>query len=325
MSTRKEGTRMAGSDKVLIILNPVAGHGKSLTLRPQVEERLRQNGVEFQTILTERRGHAQELAATAHLNGFRIIAAMGGDGTLSEVVNGLFTRYDGNIPADIKLAAIPSGTGNDFLGGSDLPLDWTACVDALRDPVYRRVDVLEVRDSGGLRRYAANCLGIGYDAYVTGKVTQKGTGKVGPLGYMVEAFRGLLYFNPSNARISISGNPAKDYQGMWLFAVTNSEKFGGGMRVNPGAKIDDGRLNYALLYGVPRKNLVGLIFGVRSGKHVGKPGVFLDTAAEVSVEVPQGFPCHVDGDTVDVKYPVTAKVLPGVLPFVVGAAPSTRA
>lgn len=316
---------MAGSDKVLIILNPVAGHGKSLNLKPLVEERLRKNGVEFQTIVTLRRGHAQELAATAHLNGFRTIAAMGGDGTLSEVVNGLFTRYDGSIPADIKLAAIPSGTGNDFLGGSDLSLDWSVCVDALVDPSCRRVDVLEVRDSSGFHRYVANSLGVGYDAYVTGKVNQKGTGKVGPLGYMVEAFRGLLYFKPEKARISISGSGSKDFTGMWLFAVTNSEKFGGGMRVSPGAKIDDGLLNYALLYGVPRRNLIGLIFGVRSGKHVGKPGVFLDTAAEVSVDVPQGFPCHVDGDTVYVKYPVTVKVLPGALPFVVAAAPATYA
>lgn len=316
---------MAGSDKVLVILNPVAGHGKSKSLMPLVEERLRRNGVEFQTILTERPGHAQELAATAHLNGFRTIAAMGGDGTLSEVVNGLFTRYDGHIPADIKLAAIPSGTGNDFLGGSHLSTDWTVAVDALKDPEYKRVDVLEVSDSAGFRRYAANSLGIGYDAYVTGKVSQRGMGKVGPLGYMVEALRGLLYFNPVSAKVSISGAPPSTYDKMWLFAVTNSEKFGGGMRVSPGAKIDDGRLNYALLYGVPRKNLVGLIFLVRSGKHVGKPGVFLDTATEVVLEVPQGFPCHIDGDTVDVTYPVTVKVLPGALPFVVGAASQSKA
>jgi diacylglycerol kinase (ATP) len=137
---------------------------------------------------------------------------------------------------------------------------------------------------------------------------------------MVEALRGLLVFNPVNARVSISGSPPVSYDGMWLFAITNSEKFGGGMKVSPGAKIDDGRLNYALLYGVPRKNLVGLVFMVRSGKHVGKPGVFMDTATNVVIDVPQGFPCHVDGDTVLVTYPVTVRLLPGVLPFVVGAA-----
>ena len=312
-------------DRVLIILNPVAGHGKSIGLRPQVEQRLRDNGVEFETILTERPGHAQELAATAHLNGFRTIAAMGGDGTLSEVVNGMFTRYDGVIPEDLKMAAIPSGTGNDFLGGSGLSTDWREAVDALSAPAIKRVDVLEVSAPKGFRRYAANSLGFGYDAYVTGKVSQRGTGKVGPLGYLVEALRGLLEFNPASANVSIDGAAPQDYGQMWLFAVTNSEKFGGGMRVSPGARIDDGLLNHAMLHGVPRRNLLGLVFMVRSGKHVGKPGVQMGTAREVVLDVPQGFPAHVDGDTVRVTYPVTVRVLAGALSFVVGPSDQHRA
>lgn len=316
---------MAVSDKVLIILNPVAGHGKSGNLRPQVEERLRKNGVEFETILTERPGHAKELAATAHLNGFRVIAAMGGDGTLSEVVNGMFTRYDGRIPEDLKLAAIPSGTGNDFLGGSGISTEWEDAVDALAAPQFRRVDVLEVSDSNGFRRYAANCLGAGYDAYVTGKVTSRGTGKVGPLGYMVEALRGLFVFSPAGMKVSVSGGPATHYDRVWLFSITNSEKYGGGMKVNPGAKIDDGRLNYAMLHSVPRRNLFSLVFLVRSGKHAGKPGVLMDTATGIELDAPQGFPCHVDGDTVRVTYPVTVKVLAGALPFVVGPLGGQRA
>lgn len=316
---RREGTGMAETEKVLIILNPVAGHGRSLTLKAPVEERLRKRGVAFETILTERPGHAQELAATARFNGFRVIAAMGGDGTLSEVINGMFTRYDGQIPEDLRLAAIPSGTGNDFLGGSGLSTAWQDAVDALAAPSYRHVDVFEISDSAGFRRYAANCFGVGYDAYVTGNVNKRGTGKVGPLGYMVEAIRGLLVFNPARLEVSVSGEPPRQHDRVWLLSVTNSEKYGGGMRVNPGAKIDDGRLNYAILHGIPRKNLFGLVFLVRSGKHAGKSGVFLDTASGLVLNAPPGFPCHIDGDTVRVVYPVTIRVLAGVLPFVVGA------
>lgn len=308
---------MAEPEKTLIILNPVAGHGRSLALRQQVEYRLRKNGVEFETILTERPGHAQELAATAHLNGFRVIAAMGGDGTLSEVVNGMFTRYDGRIPEDLKLAAIPSGTGNDFLGGSGISTDWTEAVDALGSPSFRKVDVFEVSDSSGFRRYAANCLGFGYDAFVTGNVTKRGTGKVGPIGYMIEALRGLFVFNPASLKIGVDGADPSERDRVWLLSVTNSEKYGGGMKVNPGAQIDDGLLNYAMLHGVPRKDLFSLVFLVRSGKHVGKRGVLMDTAASIVVDAPQGFPCHVDGDTVRVSYPVTVRVLAGALPFVV--------
>ena len=315
---------MSGSDKVLIILNPVAGHGKSKRMMPEVIKRLRGNGVDFEVVETAGPGHAVEIAAAATGNGFGVIAAMGGDGTLSEVLHGLL--YNEEEPAvprfpRLKVAVIPSGTGNDFLGGSDLLTGWEAAVDSLANPVVRQVDVLRLTDSSGLCRYVANSVGIGYDAYVVKRMGELGTRKIGKLSYMVEALRGLLYFNPVAAEVLTGDAPAKSYQELWLFAVTNSEKFGGGMRVCPGAKIDDGILNSAFLYGVPRRSLVGLIFLVRAGKHVGKPGVVMQTGTRVTINVPEGFPCHVDGDTVDVKYPVTIDILPGLLPLVAGAAP----
>jgi YegS/Rv2252/BmrU family lipid kinase len=315
---------MAASDKVLVIHNPIAGHGKSGRLLPLVKERLYRNKTGFEVIVTESRGHAEALAAKADFNGFGVIASMGGDGTFSEVVNGLMSRFDGRFPPHLRVAAIPTGTGNDFLWGSHLPTDWQHWVDVLRNPVTRPVDIFQVNDSTGFQRYAVNCFGIGFDAYVTSRVNELGTGKIGPLGYMVEAFRGLLHFNPARSTVQPAGGPATRCDRMWLFAVTNSEKYGGGMQICPGARFDDGLLSYALLHGVPRRNLVALILSVRSGKHVGKPGVFIGSATAVSVEAPEGFPCHVDGDTAHVKYPVTVKVLPGVLPFVVGSKSGQR-
>jgi len=284
---------------------------------------LRAGGVEFSVVQTERPGHARVIAGEAYANGFSTVAAMGGDGTLSEVVDGVFSRHDGHIPADLAVAAIPSGTGNDFLGGSGMSTDWMDAVHALCARTVRNVDIMEVSDSAGFRRFAANSWGVGYDAYVTGKVSQRGTGKVGPLGYMVEALRGIAVFNPERAKIAMSGGDPEVCEQMWLFAITNSERFGGGMVVNPGARVDDGFLNYAILHGVPRSKLLGLVFLVRSGKHVDKPGVSLGVATQVILDVPQGFPCHVDGDTVHVTYPVTVKVLSGAMPFVV-AAPGAR-
>jgi diacylglycerol kinase (ATP) len=317
-----------GAGKVLVILNPVAGYGRSGKLRPLVEERLKAHGVDFEIVETDRRGHAVELAAAAATGGFGMVVAMGGDGTLSEVLHGLITSQGSpgspHLPPGLKVAVIPSGTGNDFLSGSNLLTNWEDAVGSLVDPVTRQVDVLQLTDASGFRRYVANSVGIGYDAYVAKRVAELGTQKIGSLSYMVEALRGLLYFNPAPARIASGDGPGKMYDGLWLFAVTNSEKFGGGMRVSPGARIDDGVLNYAFLHGVPRRSLVSLIFLVRSGKHAGKPGVVMDTADCVTIDVPEGFPCHVDGDTVDVKYPVSIRVLPGILPFVVGGAPAAR-
>jgi len=125
-------------------------------------------------------------------------------------------------------------------------------------------------------------------------------------------------FNPGKFTIGIDDAGPVERDRMWLLSVTSGEMYGGGMKVNPGAKIDDGLLNWAMLHGVPRRALFGLVFLVRSGKHVGKPGVLMGTAARLSVDAPEGFPCHVDGDTVRVTYPVTVRVLAGALPIVVG-------
>lgn len=308
---------MSGAEKVLVILNPIAGHGRSGKLMPALTDMLNRSGIEFRLTVTEHAGHAREIVATHDLGDFGIIAAMGGDGTFSEVVDGLLTRFPQGLPPHLKVAAIPSGTGNDFLGGSSLSTDWEGAVRGLEAPVVRRVDVLQVRDAASFRRYAANCFGIGFDALVTSKVTERGTGKIGPLGYMVEAFRGLVSFSPVEVRIERAGDVLGTYRDLWLLGITNSQQYGGGMRINPGARIDDGLFNYAFLHGVPRRNLVGLIFLARSGKHVGREGVVMDVARELSVDAPEGFPCHIDGDTAHVRYPVVVEALPGALPLVV--------
>lgn len=303
--------------RVLVILNPVAGRGKTIKRLPLVRRKLTENNIPFDVVETKCPGHATDLAASASRNGYDVLAAMGGDGTVGEVVNGLLQAKETGAETDVKVAAIPSGTGNDFSWGSHLFSAWKEAVDALINPRVRHMDVLRLNDSAGVSRYVVNSVGIGYDAYVVKRVKELGSRKIGHLSYMLEAFRGLFKFNPGVMSVSIDERPASVHERTWVFAVTNGEKFGGGMTVCPGALADDGLLDVAFLHGVPRKDLIGLLFRVRKGKHVGRPGVVRASASSVTVHAPQGFPCHFDGDTVDVRYPVTVKVLPGALPFLV--------
>ncbi|MGI6632822.1 MAG: diacylglycerol/lipid kinase family protein [Bacillota bacterium] len=312
---------MAAPKRVLVILNPTAGHGKTKKRLPQVQIALDNYGIPYEIVETERPGHATELAASASHNGFDVLAAMGGDGTLSEVVNGLMQARERGAKTTAKLAAIPSGTGNDFIGGSRLFEDWQDALLALVNPSVCNMDVLHFADSGGFSRYVINSFGVGYDAYVVKRVMELGARKIGNLSYMFEALRGLFYFKPGTLSVSVDEGPGREYERTWIFAVTNSEKFGGGMTVCPGALPDDGLLDFAFLHGVPRKNLPGLVFKVRGGKHIGKPGVVRGSARSITVNAPEGFPCHIDGDTVDVRFPVTVRVLKGVLPFTVKGEP----
>jgi diacylglycerol kinase (ATP) len=305
--------------KVLVILNPVAGHGKAKRRLPAVRSALAQSGIPYDVVETERRGHAAEISAAAAKNGYDILAAMGGDGTLSEVVNGLLAAREEGTETSVKIAVIPSGTGNDFSVGAGLFETWEEAVQALSNPGVRYMDAFRFSDSSGITRYVVNSVGIGYDAYVVKRVAELGARKIGGLSYMYEALRGLFFFNPGPLSVSFDGEPEAWYDKTWLCAITNSEKFGGGMKVNPGALPDDGRLNVAFLHGVPRQGLLPLVFLVRGGNHVGKKGVVLRSASLVKLSAPDGFPCHVDGDTVPVRFPVMIQVLPRVLPFVAKA------
>jgi len=302
--------------KVLIIANPVAGHGRTKKRLPAVRSALDEIGIPYDVVETEHRGHATEISRAAAANGYSVLAAMGGDGTLSEVVNGLMEASEGGREKPVKLAVIPSGTGNDFAVGSGLFATWEEAVRALLRPNVKYMDVFQFSDSAGLSRCVVNSVGVGYDAYVVKRVSELGSRKIGGLSYMYEALRGLFFFGPARLSLSFDDEPEVQYEKTWLCAITNSAIFGGGLKVNPGALTDDGRMNVAFLQGVPRRGLLPLILLVRSGKHVGKKGVVMRDASAIKLSAPDGFPCHVDGDTVDVRFPVTVRVLPGALPFV---------
>ncbi len=267
--------------------------------------------VRYETVETKGPGQAREIALERCKSGTRVIAAMGGDGTLNEVVNGVLLS---GVPG-VAVATIPAGTGNDFAGGNRLFSDWRESIDALASPSIWNVDVFMAEDARGFRRYVINSVGIGFDAYVVKRVCALKSRKMGKMSYMLEALRGLFQFDPGDMTIA-SGPEEKDHARVWLFALTNSGNFGGGMRVSPNATADDGKMDLALLQGVPRMHLVSLLFLVRSGKHVGRPGVFLRQSEEVTIQAPPGFPCHIDGDIVDVDYPVRVRVVHRGLPMV---------
>ncbi len=318
-----------GSNKICIVLSPVAGHGKAANLLPKVLEILKSGGIVPCVMHSRYPGHPTELAKEACMKGYDMVVAMGGDGTVGEVVNGIMDAGS----AKAALGIIPAGTGNDFVAGNRLFSDWKHATEALLEPFVKQLDVISFQDSGGIKKYAINSIGVGYDAYVVKQVAALGSRKFGRLGYMLEALKGIIKFEPETLRLgikdeksktdkvvtSISGScPMLEKKKVWLFAITNSENFGGGMKVCPGANSWDGRFDYAFLEGMPRYKLLRLVFLVRSGNHIGKPGVFRGQATEIIIGAPQGFPCHVDGDVVDASYPILVRLHAGVLSAVVG-------
>ena len=148
--------------RIFIILNPCAGAGRSRDIWPKIESFLQALGVDFTTRLTTGPGDADRLAAESELSTFDALVAAGGDGTLFEVVNGLYRRNPGERP---PLGVIPIGTGNAFARDLGLaPGDWRAAVERLLSAPVRRIDVGRV--SSGLECfYFVNIIGLNYNSW----------------------------------------------------------------------------------------------------------------------------------------------------------------
>ncbi|WP_273373408.1 diacylglycerol/lipid kinase family protein, partial [Alistipes megaguti] len=161
------------SDKWFVIVNPVAGGGRGLDHFPQISKLLRDAHIVCEPVFTEHKFHATELTVTAVREGYRRIIAVGGDGTLHEVVNGLFIQQT-VCPDEVLLAVVAVGTGNDWVrtfGISNRYQDAVRAISAgcsfLQDVGVVSYEEAHYRQS----RYMANVAGVGFDAHVVRKLS----------------------------------------------------------------------------------------------------------------------------------------------------------
>lgn len=311
----RKGALLDPSHKICIIVNPVAGHGKAQTILPEVKALLKDYDIEFDLITTGGPRHAETLAMEFAGNDYRAIVAMGGDGTLGEVVNGVLAAKQ---QRPIPLAAIPAGTGNDFITGNRLFSHWAESIEALARPQVKQFDVMLVKDAANRMRYAVNSLGVGFDAYVVKRVAERKSKRFGSMSYALEVIRGLFTFQPDDMKIAVDGEE-RHVEKAWLCAVTNSENLGGGMKITPGATSDDGYLHVGHLSDIPRSRLIGLLFSVFKGNHIGKQGVHIGTGRKILIDAPESYPCHLDGDVLEATYPLSVELVPGAVPFLAGS------
>ena len=149
-------------DRYKVIINPTAGKGRAGTLLPEVENSLKRLNLDFEIFTTERVWHAAELASEAGREGFTVVVAGGGDGTVNEVINGLMTAKGRGekIPA---LAVLSIGRGNDFSFGADIPSNLPDCLEVLNNGKRRLLDVGLIKGGLTQRAYFGNGIGIGFD------------------------------------------------------------------------------------------------------------------------------------------------------------------
>jgi YegS/Rv2252/BmrU family lipid kinase len=269
----------------LVIVNPNAGKRKGEKDWPTISALLTEAGIEFVHVFTTHRDHAVSVAED-HINqGFRKIIVVGGDGTLNEVVNGIFRQQAVNS-TDILIGMIMVGTGNDWGRMYRLNVKYKKAIKAIRKQRIFVQDAGRVNYYDGSReisRYFVNIAGLGYDALVT-RMTNltKESGGGGTLAYLVNLLKGL--FRYKNAYLDIFVDGERVYKGKVFSMSAGICKYnGGGMMQLPFAIPDDGLLDVTIFKRVTKLTVVRHLKKLYSGTFTNLPFVQTHTGRAISI------------------------------------------
>jgi len=299
----------------LFIVNPIAGSGRAHGYTPRIEAWMTERGIDGRLLETRERGHAERLAAAATDLGHDRVIAVGGDGTIQEVLNGLLTAGaapDGGPPS---LGIIPAGRGNDLARSVFLPLDPMACLPIAVGATGRRFDVGKATSEDGAVRYFGAAGGVGFDAEVAYTMAvRRRFWMRGEAGYFLGTLNELRRFHNSELRITLrsDGEDRVVDQRFLFVAFANGPYYGGGMLICPDAETDDGRLDVCLVGDLSRFEALRELPGIYKAKHVNNKKVEIVHARSLHIEGDASARVHLDGEPFGTAS-VEISLLPGAV------------
>jgi diacylglycerol kinase (ATP) len=294
-----------------LIVNPTAANSAVGKNWPRIHDFLQAEGASFDAVFTEEPEHATQLARQALDDGYRTIVAVGGDGTLNEVINGL--AEEGAVDPEVTLGIIPCGTGADFARMVGVPRDYMeACRHLLRcEP--RPVDLGRItclREGREVERYFINAAGLGFDGEVSEIVNRFPKVLGGTLTYLMCLLIGLVTYRNKNVELSFDGQPVRGRVNSVV--VCNGCYFGGGMFIAPGAAFNDGLFNVVILGNLNKLEVVMNVPRVYKGTHLTHPKVSHFSAREIHVEAQERMFLQAEGELIG-EAPATFQVIPQAL------------
>lgn len=265
-----------------IIINPTAGNGRAERVGAQIVELLSARGIAHEAALTQAVGHATELSRSAAERGVDTVVAIGGDGTLCEVMRGLAgTRT--------ALGIIPAGTGNDvikMLGLPDKPMD---ALDFILTHPARKLDAGKLNDI-----FFLNVCGTGFDVCVLEYAKSAKKYMRGIFPYLWGVIRTIFTYKPLIITFEVDGWEAQT-KPLLIISIANGRFIGGGMEVAPDAKPDDGLFDLITIDNMPRRKLPQQLPKLLSGRVMDIPGARRQQCRRVTVSA-KDMHVNVDGE-----------------------------
>jgi YegS/Rv2252/BmrU family lipid kinase len=310
---------VTGATSTLVVVNPVSAGGQTMRRWPRIRSALREAGVEVHAHLTLCRGDATTVTReqVAH-QGVRRVVAVGGDGTLNEVVNGCFDDRGAPLAADLTVGLIPSGTGSDLRRTLGLPTDPAAAARLLATGSTRTIDLGRIDFGDGTHRLFVNVADCGLGGEVVTRANrsrEKRSGLLGTAFFLGVSISELLTFHNREVDLTIDQTTCR--RRIQQLVVANGRCFGGGMRIAPGADPADGLLDVIVVGDISRLGALRAVPRLFRGTHLGLQVVEAHRACSIGItpagtDPPPRF--DVDGEQVG-SAPARVTVLPRALRF----------
>ncbi len=302
---------------VLFVVNPAAGAGAAAREWSAILGWLPSSGLSYDQALTTRPMEATEITERAVRESRPVVVAVGGDGTLNEVVNGFF-HNGAPIPTTTRLAMVPLGTGGDFRRTLKIPLDPKAAVQVLQTGVARRLDAGAVSfrtpDGGSGLRHFINIADAGLGGDVVHRVN-KGAKRLGPATFKVASLLSLLAWKNKPMKVVVDG-VAHDLKAMQV-VIANCQYFGGGMRMAPTASPTDGVFDVILVGDAGKIETIQGLGTISRGEHLDEhnPKYQLMYGKRISIDCDQDVRIDLDGEDPGFL-PALFEIQPGAIEFI---------
>jgi diacylglycerol kinase (ATP) len=302
--------------KTLFIVNPAAGHGRGHSRWSQVEAKALAAFPGSRVARTTKAGEAADLVRPGLEEGLDAIIAVGGDGTVGEVVDGYLAAPEA-LRAKTVLGALPVGSGCDLARHLGLGREPEDVLNLLARPKVRRLDagVVEFQGECGrtAKRHFINVVSLGLGGEVGRRIAASGKAWGGTLSYMGISLACLARAKPYGLTLVVDGvaEPDRPYH---LVAVANTSTTGGGMRIAPAADAHDGFLDLVAVTGLSRWQLFRRFPLIYSGGHIGTPGITHRLVRRVEVRSRGTVYLNIDGEALG-TLPAVFTTLPAAVPF----------
>ena len=287
-------------DDYILIVNPISGKGKGKDVAEQAHNALTTANQQGELKLTTGVDDVRRFTQDAISNGIKCVIACGGDGTLHEVVNTI-----AGVP-DVTLGVLPCGRGNDLATAMKIPRKPERAIQTLLSGTTRRMDLGHVRSEKGSEHYFTTIATCGYDTEVSRLAASRKTPFAGTASYIYAAIVTLKDYECPSVRIE--GDFGIYENAILLTATGITSSYGGGFKIVPNARFDDGLFDVCIIRSVSSFTVLGLMVTLFWGGHVFHPAVEIHQTRSLKIETDPPVMLYADGEPM-CETPATIEII----------------